>query len=568
MGGRRMKLVAASVFLLTVSVTALWAQDQLPVDIDHPVYRVIEMCSIRGIIPRVSAMKPYTRREVREYVRAAMEDAGSLTQGELSILESAYEEFREQSTAVAGAPASPRETRSARGGSQAPALGHPRPWDIHFREESDLRVGFSDAVSIHSVNAADVDVEGGLGPAFSFDLNGGVFFDKVDPQAFPPFEFTKKWDGFHIWFNDAGSIVSDGILQYPGFSVRSLPVLSLDIFDSMGNMQFSRIRREWGVGEGSLSLSATARPILAITGGIRPVSWANFSFLIGSLGNWWDPLRGNKMLSLHRLELFPFEWLYLSAWESVVWAKRMELTYLNPLMIYAIGQSITGDLDNIALGGDAALTISPYVRLYFSVFIDEIALFPLDQLFTRANNQFAWQAGAKAPVPWLPWSLLVVQYTKIEPYCYTHYPQILPQYTSPVDIGFSNDGENIGYHLPPNSDELLVRFSARLDAWELTAQYQLIRHGTGDHLLGQIEGDMDIPLIYDPPTTYPPKSFLNDGIYERLNVAKLRLSCTIRGIRTRAWAEYAFVSALNYENIAGNDLVMSLVGLGLRFNLK
>ena len=525
--------------LIALSAVTLQAQDQLPVAVDHPVYRLIEMCAIRGLIPSASAIKPYTRREVGEYLSAAMANAGSLTRAELSILENTYAEFK--------IPASNA--------------------DVVINEESEAGLGFSDTLSVHSVNGIDAGIVGSLGVAFSYDLNAGILLDKADPGAFPPFEFTKSWDGFHIWFDEAGSVVSDGITQYPGISFRSLPALSLDILDAMANVQFTRIRRDWGIGEGSLSLSSTARPILAMSGGIRPVSWANLSFLSGTLGDWRDLFGGQAMLSLHRLELFPFEWLYLSAWESVVWAKRMELIYLNPLMIYAIGQRITGDLDNIALGGEVAVTLSPFVRMYFSLFIDEIALSPLDQLFTRANNQFAWQAGAKAPVPWVPWSLFIVQYTKIEPYCYTHYPQSLPQYVAPVDIGFSNDGENIGYHLPPNSDELLVRLSARLAEWEAAAQYQLVRHGTGDHLLGQIEGDMDIPLIYNPYTPYPPKSFLNDGIYERLHIGRLRLSCEIGEIRAKAWTEYVFINAVNYGNIAGNDMVINLIRLGLRFLL-
>ncbi len=522
--------------LIALSAATLRAQDQLPVDVGHPVYRLIEICAIRGLIPRASATKPYTRREVREYLGAAKANAGSLTPAELAILDDACAEFqvREQTA------------------------------ELVMKEESEVRLGVSDTPRFHTVNGIDAGIVGSLGDAFSYDLNAGILLDKVDPEAFPPFELTKTWDGFHIWFDEAGSVVSDGTGPSPGISFRSLPALSLDVFDQTATIQFARIRREWGIGEGSLSLSSTARPILAVSGGIHPFPWANLSFLTGSLGDWRDPFGGQTMLSLHRLELFPFEWLYLSAWESVVWAKRMELIYLNPLMIYAIGQRILGDLDNIALGGEVAVTIPPYVRLYASLFIDEIALSPLDQLFTRANNQFAWQAGAKAAVPLVPWSLFIVQYTKIEPYCYTHYPQSLPQYVSPVDIGFANDGENIGYHLPPNSDELLVRFSASLAGWEAAVQYQLVRHGTGDHLLGQIEGDMDIPLIYDPASPYPPKSFLNDGIYEWLHIGRLRLSCAISQIRATAWAEYVFVNAADYGNIAGNDVVTSLIGLGVR----
>ena len=56
-----------------------------------------------------------------------------------------------------------------------------------------------------------------------------------------------------------------------------------------------------------------------------------------------------KMFSVHRLELFPFNWLYLSVWESAVYAKRFELSYINPIMPYLIGQYISGDLDDVVM---------------------------------------------------------------------------------------------------------------------------------------------------------------------------------------------------------------------------
>ena len=229
------------------------------------------------------------------------------------------------------------------------------------------------------------------------------------------------------------------------------------------------------------------------------------------------------MFSIHRIELFPFDWLYLSPWESVVYAKRLELSYLDPLFPFFFGQQLGGDIDNLALGGDVAVTIAPFARVYVSLFIDEISFVPLSTFFTRPNNQYAWQVGVKVPLPWPAWSLFVFQYTKIEPYTYTHYLQTVPQYTTPIDISYTNDGENIGYHLPPNSDEFLVRLSAhpapRLSAM---AQYQLIRHGTGLLSLGQIEGDINKPIDYS--LSYPRKDFLHDGIYEWIHIARLDLS--------------------------------------------
>jgi hypothetical protein len=522
-------------FLLVLGTTT--AQDQLSVPIDDPVYSLLRFCSIKGVIPSLSAVKPYSNRTVRQLLSIALANEKSLTPRERSILREIYQELQEDASTT---------KRFEAGG------------------EAELRTSLEAHVNVHTVNMIKGALKGTIVPSLAYNLNFGIFFDKVDPEAFAPYDFTKKWDGFHIWADDGNVLTSDGINDYLSFSYNTLPELYLDLFDSRIILQLARVRRQWGVGEGSLSLSGTARPIEAFGGSVQTGSRWKFHFLTGSLGNWQDKFHEQKMFSIHRLELFPIDWLYLSAWESVVWAKRFEISYMNPIMSYYMGQQIGGNLDNLAYGGDIAVTISPYVRFYFSLFIDEMALTRLSEFFERVRNQYAWQTGCDASIPWLPFGMLTFQYTKIEPYCYTHYPQELSQYTEPININFSHDGENIGYHLPPNSDEFLLRFSSHpVSGMSLAVQYQLIRHGDGDHTAGQVEGDIDTWIDYSELPLYPPKDFLHDGIYEWINILKLSLTYAFPEAPVRVWGEYSFVHARNYRNITGNTAIMNLVGLGV-----
>jgi hypothetical protein len=524
-------------FLCLLRLTGAGAQEQLSVDLSDPlVYTLLEICSLKGVLPPLSAVKPYLYRDLRALLQRAVENPGRLSARELSLLRQVQDRLP------------PPLTRAAQAELSAGA---------------DFRANLNAPTALHSVNQGKAALRGALGERLAYNVNLGFFFDKVDPEAFAPYEFTKKWDGFHIWADDGTALITDGTGSHPGVSYSSLPELSLDLFGSKLNLQLSRVRRQWGVGEGSLSLSGTARPIEAIAGSVEPSERWKFHFLSGTLGNWWKSDSEQKMFSIHRLEWFAFDWLYLSPWESVVYAKRLELSYLNPLMSYYMGQQISGDKDNIAFGGEAVVGVPPFGRLYFSLFLDEIVLVPLSRLFTRPNNQFAWQAGLKLPIPWLPFALLTLQYTKIEPYCYTHYPQTVPSYTLPIDINYAHDGENLGYHLPPNSDELLLRFfTYPTPGLDVSAQYQLIRHGGGDHLAGQIEGDINTPIVYADLPLYPEKDFLHDGIYERLNILKLSLGYRFTRAPVRVWAEYSFVHANNYANVSGNTVVKNLVGLG------
>jgi hypothetical protein len=527
----------ASLLILTV-LPGTAAQEQLSADLSDPLlYILLEICSLKGALPPLSAVKPYRAGEVRRLLQEALDEPGRLSSRELSLLRQAWDRLPPASASLARAVLS---------------------------LESDLRANLNAPGALHSFNQGRAAVRGSLGGALAYDLNLGLSFDKIDPQAFAPYAFTKKWDGYHLWAEDGSVSTSDGITGHPGIGFASLPELSLDLWDSRINLQLSRLRRQWGVGEGSLSLSGTARPIEAFGGSIQPGARWRFHFLDGTLGTWGlDAEAEQKMFSIHRLEWTPWDWLYLSPWESVVYAKRLELSYLNPIGSYFMGQHINGDLDNIAFGGEAAVTVRPWFRFYFSLFLDEIVLVPLSRLFTRPNNQFAWQAGLKAPIPWLPFALLTLQYTKIEPYCYTHYPYGL------ININYAHDGENLGYHLPPNSDELRLSFFTHpASGLELAAQYQLIRHGTGNHALGEIEGDIDLWYDYGSPDPYPEKDFLHDGTYEWINILTLSAGYRFAGLPLRVWGEYSFVHAANalFDGNTGNTVLMNLIGLGLSWS--
>lgn len=529
-----------STLLMIVCACALHAQEQLPVDIDDPVYPILEISAIRGLVAPGSMVKPYSEKEVRSRLDAARGSEWPLSPDERGVLDEMARRFPK-----GDAPAAYLETAGASG----------------------IRADLSRAGVIDFSLMGNVGILGSLWSIASYRLQLGGFLDMVNPEALASYDFTKQWDGFQVWTDGKKVQVSNGVNGHLNFASATSSALSFDFFDRALNLQFSRTRRDWGVGEGSLSLSGTARPIEAFSASVRPASWASFHFLAGSLGNWWNPAAEQKMFSLHRIEFFPLDWLYISPWESVVYAKRLELSYLDPLMPFFFGQQLSGDYDNIAMGGDVAVTIAPFARVYFSLFVDEISFVPLSTFFSRPGNQYAWQVGVKVPLPWPAWALFVFQYTKIEPYTYTHYLQTVPQYgTQLMDIAYSNDGENIGYHLPPNSDELLVRLSAHpAPRLSVMAQYQLVRHGTGDHLQGQIEGDINTPIVYNPPTTYPMKDFLNDGIYEWIHIARLDLAYSLPALHASVWAEYALVSASNYTNIPGKNVAKHLVGIGVRF---
>jgi len=54
---------------------------------DTPIYALIENCFLRGVLPPVSAVKPYRYRDLRQLLNRVVESPGRLSATELSLLQ-------------------------------------------------------------------------------------------------------------------------------------------------------------------------------------------------------------------------------------------------------------------------------------------------------------------------------------------------------------------------------------------------------------------------------------------------------------------------------------------------
>jgi hypothetical protein len=93
-----------------------------------------------------------------------------------------------------------------------------------------------------------------------------------------------------------------------------------------------------------------------------------------------------------------------------------------------------------------------------------------------------------------------------------------------MEKAYTNNGVSLGYYLPPNSDEMLVRFQAMpLKNVNAHLQYQLIRHGAdfgsnavdGSNLLSEL--DPDGRDTKDELKRF----FLHDGAYQWNHIVKI-----------------------------------------------
>ncbi len=529
----------AAAFLWCAAPGAWAAPDRLAVELTHPVYGIIETAELRGVLSRLSSVKPYTRAQVADFLAVIAGRMGEFSPAERDMIAAFSAEFAPD--AFEGAPVWKSADGKAAVGARIEATFRTSPGGV-----ADLIAGSGSvaAADLWHLNSRVVPyLEGEITPWLSVKGEAGFDIDKIERDLYLPYEFTKEWDAGHIDFSDERWTSDPYMDKYDGGKKILNPMFSYDIRQDIAAatdsgsllVRLSRYRRDWGVGSGSFALSGTARPFVGLEMAFRPSKLFAVSSLVGSLTNWekmsaerstakadvdgdgkleYSAISWQKMLGLQRMELFPFDWLTISATSTLVGAKRLELGYFSPLLFSVMYQNQLADIDNLGVQVDGSVRIPRVGKFYGSFYADEMEITHPDELFTKARNMFALQGGAKIPLPGLPFLVLTAQYTKIEPYVYAHYPTWYPDYRLRVDTSYTQDGENLGYYLPPNSDEFLIRLQAMpAPGWRASLSYSCIRHGTGDG--GSVDDWMDYATEIGAT-----KDFLHDGIYEYNHVAK------------------------------------------------
>ncbi len=526
-------------------------RSHLAVELGHPVYGIIEAAELRGALSRLSSVKPYTRAQITELLATIQGQLGLFSPGEREEIARLVAEFSSGAKGDIGQALWRASNGKAAVGAHVEATGR-----FDAAAISDLVVGTlsgseSGSYGTWTGNPTDVwhlnsvfqaYIKAYPEPWLSLWGTIGVTYDKINRDLFLPYSFTKQWDSFHNKVSTSPG--TDGEETYPTWSFDLRNDIAGASESGSFNLRLSRFRRDWGVGRGSLALSGTARPFMGLEAQFSPSEIFTFSHMIGSLGNWekgnadlsktkdssgnYSAVTEQKMLAIQRLELFPFDWLSIGASGSMIGAKRFELGYISPMMFAVEYQVTQSDVDNMALHGDIQIFLKRIGKLYLSGYIDEMELSGFNEWFSKARNMFAYQGGLKLGIPWLSFGVFTAQYTKIEPFVYTHPPTWNSDTRLQVNTNYTNDGENLGYHLKPNSDELLFRLDARLGVgWRGSMEYSFIRHGddprayvTTNHY---IYGDVNEHLEYGSAGVKDYfKNFLHDGVYDYNHLLKLQ----------------------------------------------
>jgi hypothetical protein len=553
---------------MCTSILAFGAQHS-SVPLDHRAYDIISSGQLRGLLSPSMAVKPYAASKTISML-SEMIDSGELTDREQTEIESIISQLR--------------VTYTTENVSDIISQGSYRS----YNENLDIGVALGAAVdgqgTVSIPESSHYDVRSSFRGVFSGDITDiasfymdfGIRADKLDNRVFSDTDFTIPGEGFYLKLSLDGKRlknIPDDDFFVAGFDFY--PELSIQLLDSALQFRWGSIHRDWGVGENNIQLSGTARTFDAFEVHGNLSSWLRYSVIHGSLGIFsLETLDGDEFFSdnldaredyrfktnysAKRLEVDFTEHVTFGIFESMVWQKRAELGYYNPFAILMFQQNLQGDLDNVLAGIDIQWRLPGLFRLYGTWATTELNELSPARFFKSPRNIMGMQAGVDLDIPWGMFSKMTVQYTRLEPFFYTHYTHtgefLDPSYRgdpgAEIETAYVNKGENLGYPLHPNSDEFLLRGSTLVtDGWSLFGEVKLQRRS------GQYGYEIDLAMNYDEfkDGVYDDKDFAGN-IFELTTAATVGASRQFPSLPLRVYTSYQFSMRQDRDRITGDDV--------------
>ena len=245
--------------------------------------------------------------------------------------------------------------------------------------------------------------------------------------------------------------------------------------------------------------------------------------------------RYSKFWVFNRLKLSLQNLFEIGIGESVVYSERgIDISYLTPIGFYKFIEHSTQDRDNANLYFDIQTNFIKNLEFQATFLLDENILSNLQDL-DNYKNKTAYQLGLFWYEAFTLNDLsLIVEYTKIRPYVYSHY--------NPKN-SYTGWGVNLGHPIGPNADEIFSRFSYDVNEWmRLSFDYRYIRRGenvydTSGTLIKNVGGDLEINHGSQPQSE---TAIFLEGIRIDNNIFEV-------GLRVEPIRDFIFYFIYNYD---------------------
>ena len=575
-----MKKLTVLISALIFFSFALTAQMNVSVSVTDDIYEILDVAQKKGLCSALNSYKPYTRAQILESLQEIYENSDKMSDREIEMVEE-YLALYEPSTkndkrnALEAHLANTNENFPITfnyksefefvysGGLYSDSDYNSWGMDNMFKLNFDGDLGKGLSYRLKGVLDFSYMPLMEIGEYFIGypwyednleDFYDGKFAEDSDEyktiidskrnirrylnNSYLPYSYKKPWSGQFYFAKNMNAAGLEGWATSFGMGFTIDGEIRGSLLNNHIILGAGRFDREIAAMDNgsSLVLNAKAYPFMAVDAQFKLFDFFKFYSLTGileypnqdyineaSLGKIGKPSGVDdsyfyqNAFSLNMIEL-DLKRLHLDFGSSVVWPKRFDIGYAFPLANYVEYQNHIGDCDNLALFGDFKYTIANVGSLWLSVYLDEINGLN-NNPFIATRAMYAYQGGVKYVIPKLPFASLSFRYTKIEPYCYTHHSiNYAPWYNHYICENYSNNGESIGYYLPPNSDEFLLQFKCQpKKGINAGASYQLIRHGA-DYGNQQVPGSNIYSELSNENRDELKKYFLHDGAYNWIHI--------------------------------------------------
>lgn len=371
----------------------------------------------------------------------------------------------------------------------------------------------------------------------SFSEEGTQYATSVLPAAFgqvrDDFAFSSLMAYRFLW----GDFFTDTFVdesRYRQFSGRLYNTATINTYLLFKlpwfSLQFGKDKLRWGPGyHGALMISENSRSMdmIKLSASYKTIKFNSFTAI---LQDGEDSSR--RYMSGHRIEGFLWNRIGLGFSETIVYGKRFEPGYLNPVTIYLIAEpSYSPDInDNVLASADMRILLNN-VELYGEIMVDD---YNFGQGFYHWDNKFGILGGLYITDPLgIKDTDILMEYTFINQYCYTHEDYI---------NAYKHFDSVIGHQIGTDADDIWFQLKHRFtDKLETTLAYELERHGEGDIKNG------------NPPSRGTSKWTYLSGIIQSEHSLSFGLSYTHIG-RYRFGMEYKFSRFKNYLNQESNNI--------------
>jgi hypothetical protein len=455
-----MNLATVLALVLLAGFTKRAVSQSVYVPLNHWAYDFVERMEARGVVRGVlDGTRPYSRDEMARYlvqVERYQQSGGQLNRVEQEQLDYLRFEFREEFERLTGKDGHSYDSDFARlrRSRWLPDFLYRNGRNLLSWQVDDFAVNV-DPILYRDYSFANPDTVPNTDRVFrhtgGFTLWGnlgkslGFYFNARDTREWG----SRKYPNiFNITMPGLGFVNGYGSYIYHdetiAYLIFRLPRLQL---------MFGKDFNVWGHGyRGNLSLSDNATSYDQIK--VQARFWRiKFTSFLGFLRTYPTIYKDNgvpaeKNVAAHRLEVAIFPWLSLAAYETVIFGnRRFDPAYLNPIMFYRSAEHFWGNQDNVTMGLDMKLTAIPNLKLYGELFIDDLFIGRLGEGYY--GNKVAFQLGALwVDILGIPNLDARAEYTRVEPYVYTH--------DKPINT-YQNFTTVLGHWTGPNSYDLLVQ---------------------------------------------------------------------------------------------------------------